>query len=448
MNLLLLAVWLSVADAPTADAWPGFRGDGASRTAARDLPLTWSARENVAWVQPLPGYGQSSPVVWKGRVYLTAVEGEQKEKCLVLALDAASGKPAWQKTFPASQPGKNNSFTSRAAPTPAADTAGVYVLFEGGDLIGLTHDGAVRWQRSLTEDYGPFKNNHGLGSSPAQTDRAVVVLVDHQGPSYLLAVDKATGKTLWKADRPSRASWTSPVVTRAAGRELVLVSSAGALTCYDAADGKELWSLDDLSGNTIPSATAVGDRVLVGAGENRMKPDPAAAARSNCCVRLTGKGDAPGYEVVWRSKKVVTGMASPVLHRGHAYFVTRAGLLACLDAETGQERFAERLEDASWATPVAAGDHLYVFGKGGATTVLKAGPQFEVVATNRLWGAKEPAPDKRPAGAAGASDKGGGAAGYGATGDIVYGVAAVDGAFFVRTGTELYCIRKGPATQK
>ncbi len=457
-----LMIPLLLAAAPAgSDTWPGFRGDGTSRTDARRLPLTWAPGENVAWRVGTPGYGQSAPVVWKDRVYLTAVDGKEKETLHVLCHAAADGRPLWRKTFPAGQLGRNNPMMSRAAPTPVCDAAGVYAFFESGDLIALDPDGRVRWERHFAKEFGELKNNHGLASSPAQTDRAVLVLVDHQGPSYLLAVNKHDGTTAWKADRPARTSWTSPVVARVGGAAVAVASSGGAVTGYDALTGAKLWELDGLAGNTQPSATVAGDLVVVGAAENTRKPDAALTARSNCCLKLT-PGAGPGYEVAWRGSRVAGGTASPLAHAGLVYLVDKAGVLQCLDLRTGELVYRERLPNAVWATPVGAGEHVYAFGKDGVTTVLKAGREFEVVATNRLWSdadfqarkaaakAAAPAPTgERPGG----RGPGGGpplpkeeqdAARYSAVGDVVYGVAAVDGAFFVRTGTELFCIREAP----
>ena len=458
MSFLLLALMLG-ADGD-ARQWPGFRGDGSSTSTAKNLPLTWSPTENLAWRTPLPGYGQSSPVVWGGRAFVTAVDGDQKEKLFVVAVDVKSGKVAWKKEFAAGQTGKNNPMMSRAAPTPVVDKDGVYAFFESGDVVALTHAGEVRWERSLSKDYGAFKNNHGVGSSPAQTDKAVVVLIDDLGPSYLVALDKATGKNLWKADRKSRSSWTSPVVTKIDGRPAVLVSSSGSLDAYDAANGKELATLDGLVGNNIPSPAVSGDLVVLGAGENRMKPDAAASAKSNCCVRLTVKGDKISFEPVWDGKKAICQHASPLVYQGHAYFVTKSGLVHCVDLKTGAERYAERLDNPCWATPVGAGDHIYFFGKDGVTTVIKTGPDFEKVAANRFWSAadfakrRDEAKDKAAATLPPPKEgkgPGGGpplpkeeleAARYSAVGDVVYGVAAVDGTFLVRTGTELVCVRE------
>lgn len=433
---LLLAS--ALAANPTADTWSGFRNDGSGRTTATNLPLTWSPTENVAWRIDTPGYGQSSPVVWKDRVYITSVEGDQKEKLHVGCYALADGKKLWVKTFDATQKGKNNPMMSRAAGTPVADTDGVYALFESGDLIALTPAGEVRWERHFAKEFGELKNNHGLGSSPAQTEKAVIVLLDHQGPGKLLAVDKKTGKDVWAVDREPRSSWTSPVVVNGT----VVVSSNGSVAGYAADTGKQLWEMTGVVGNTIPSAAVAGESaVIVAASENRTKPDADGTSKSNCKVVLGGKD---GYAVAWQAKKLASGTASPVAHAGHVYFTDKSGFVICLDEKTGEEQYRERLDNQQWATPIAAGEYVYFFGKDGITTVLKAGPEFDKVASNKLW-SEDDAKRKAEAKKADAEAQPSPAtepAQYPAMGEVLYGAAAVDGAFVVRTGTELICIRK------
>jgi len=378
-----------------------------------------------------------------------------KENCLVLALDARSGEPRWNRTFPASTTCASDYMVSRAAPTPVVDHNGLYVFFEGGDLIGLSHRGEVKWQRSLTKEYGEFENHHGVGSSLAQTEQAVVVLIDHRGPSYLLAVDKATGENLWKVERESRMSWTSPIVVQMQGKEQVVVSSNGTVDGYDAATGKLLWTLDDIGGNSIPSASVSGNRLFIGASLSRFNPVP-NAAESNCCLQVREAGGEFTCGVLWRAEKVLAHYASPLPYRRCVYYVNKVGAVFCLDIETGARNYVERIDGPCWATPVAVGDHVFFFGKDGVTTVVKAGPTFAKVATNGLWDPDNPpkaeqyvAVDKAEvdktvqpsrSGRGVRSRRDGSRERY--QDPIVYGVAVIDDSFFIRTGTRLYCVRK------
>ncbi len=457
LALALLGLAMNAApDATGATNWTGFRGDGSSITAAKSLPTEWSPSKNVGWRTGLPGYGQSSPVVWAGQIFVTSIEGDEKEQQHITAVSAKDGKLLWTKTFPATQKGKNTAVMSRAAGTPVVDANGVYCIFDSGDVIALKHDGTELWQRKLSAEFGPLKNNHGLGSSPAQTDKAVIVLIDHQGPGKLLAIDKATGQDIWAVERQPRSSWTSPVVMKTAQAELVVVSSNGAVSVYNASTGAALVEYTDIAGNGIPSATPVANGVLVAAGENRTKPDANLTSKSNCFLRLTDS--TQGLEVAWTTKRFAAGTASPVAFDGLAYYVDKSGIVVCLDMETGEEYYRERLDNQQWATPVATKEAIYFFGKDGLTTVLKPGKEYEKLSTNRLWSEEDfakrkaeaakalekPKPQEgtppRPGGAPGGAEVQ--AAMMSASGDVVYGVAVVDGSIFIRSGTELICIRQ------
>lgn len=449
-----MCLTLVVGAGESPDCWSAFRNGGGSRSAARNLPIKWSPDSGIAWQRELPGYGQSCPVVWNGGVFLTAVEGPMKENCLVLALDARSGQEQWSRTFAASTTATSNFMVSRAAPTPVVDQSGLYVSFEGGDFIGLSHRGEVKWQRSLTKEYGEFENHHGVGSSLAQTEYAVVVLIDHRGPSYLLAVDKATGENLWKVERESRMSWTSPIVVEMQGKEQVVVSSNGTVDGYDAATGKLLWTLDDIGGNSIPSASASGDRLFIGASLSEYAPS-ANAARSNCCLELQEEDGDFRCKVLWRAEKAFCHYASPLPYRDCVYHVNKVGAVQCLDIETGARNYVHRIDGPCWATPVAVRDHVYFFAKNGVTTIIKAGPTFAKVATNALWDPDNPPEAERYV----AVDKAevektvqpfSNGRGVRTRRDasreryqdpIVYGVAVTDDSFFIRTGTRLYCVR-------
>lgn len=423
------------------ESWPSFHNGGNTSVQCKNLPEIWSPERGVAWVAALPGYGQSAPVVWKGRVYVTAISGDNKEHCHVLAFEAETGKLIWKRKLTATVQVKNSYMVSRAASTPLVDENGLYVLFESGDLRTFTHEGKPRWELALFDSgEKAFQNGHGYGSSPAQTEEAVIVLVDHRGPSYLLAVSKKTGKPLWKTARSSRSSWSSPQVTRVGEQEQIIVSSTGSVDGYDAKTGKQIWSHQGLSGNTIPSVTVQGELVFVGAAISQRQPDAEKATASNCCLRITPESKH-GHQVLWKAKKALCHYVSPLVHRGHVYYVNKVGAVHCLDVRTGKQLNVKRMAGPCWAQPIGCGDHVYLFHKNGETTVFREGPKMEVIVSNHLWNKNAPplpgrgydyAPqgpdDTRPAKPA-----------RHYLDPLVYGVAAVDGAFFVRIGTHLYC---------
>ena len=412
MLLGLLVAWFVACPASGAEeAWPGFRGRGDGRSQAADPPLEWAIDSNVAWRTALTGYGQSSPVVWGSATYVTSVDGADRDRLIVTCIDAETGTKKWEKTFQGTRagdgprvvagapPGQSDNYVSKAAPTPVVDATGIGVFFETGDLLSLSHDGAVRWRRSLTDSYGPFTNNHGLGSSLSQTDDALLALVAQGGGSYLLCIDKGTGKNRWKVDRAFGSSWSSPVVVEHDSGSSVIVSCSGSVEAFDAADGRELWKIDGVAGNTVASPTpAKKDLVLIGS----------SAKGSNFAVRPGGAEKSAADRVAWRSDEVTTSFGSPVASEKHAYFVSRAGIAYCVELATGKLVRQARLGDSCWATPIVSGARVYFFTKGGKTVVYRTGPTFEKIAENLL-----------------------------PTESRVYGVAPIDGAFLVRTGSRL-----------
>jgi outer membrane protein assembly factor BamB len=436
-----LCVVMALTTADNSDVWPGFLGAGAKPPAAESVPLEWSPEKNIAWTADLPGYGQSSPVVWNDAVFVTSVEGPMKDTCHVVALKHSDGSSIWKHSFESSDKVQDSLYVSRAAPTPVCDGKGVYAFFESGDVVGLSIDGKQLWQRSLSSEFGKFKNKFGLAASPVQTDEAVIILVDDEGPSYIIALDKQSGKTLWKTDRASRTSWSSPSLVTVGGKQQVVCSSAGSVDGYDPASGALLWTISNVGGNTAATPMPFADaRFLVGASPGRDGGERAElATKSNIAVTIDLVDGKPSPRTLWTAQKAMPSFGSPMVHAGHAYWVNRAGAVYCFDVATGDLRYNERTKQSVWATPIGIGDRVYLFGKEGTTTVLAAGSEFKVLAENQLWdpaavkpdeaaGQKEDTEEKRKAAAM-------------VSGPVQYGVAAVGGGFLIRTGPKLYSVR-------
>lgn len=365
--------------------WTSFRNGGDSKLTG-ELPTKWSASDGIAWERELTGYGQGTPVIYQGKVYVTSVVGPMKEVSRVTCFDLANGNEIWSEAFDSATQSESNYMHSRAAPSPTVDQDGVYAFFEGGDLVSLAHDGEKKWSKNLSEMYGPFKNNHGLGSSLAQSEELLFLNLEHQGPSRLLAINKQTGETQWEVERPSGSSWSSPIVISSSNAESVVVSSAGSVAAYDASTGKEQWALSGLEGNSVPSPTFDGSNVLIGARLPEFG-STTEAGKSNLCLQLTADGK---FDVRWRAKKVFSDYSSPVVADGAVYYLNKSGVLFCLDLETGEPHYTQRLGVECWATPLVANGHVYFFGKSGDTVVVKAGPVFEKVAVNQLWDPSNP----------------------------------------------------------
>ncbi|GIX04746.1 MAG: hypothetical protein KatS3mg114_0615 [Planctomycetaceae bacterium] len=375
----------------TGDHWPAFLGQGASPIPEEKVPLVWSPQSGIAWKTALLGKGQSSPVIWNDRVYVTSIEGTMKERCLVTALELQTGNVVWRREFPASQPVRSNYFQSRAAPTPVVDAQAVYAFFETGELVAIAHEGQVLWKRSLVADYGPFESNIGLAASPAYHAGTLFVLIDHEGPSYLLAVNSADGSTLWKTARESRVSYSSPMLVPVGEAVHVVCSSAGSLDGYDPASGTLLWTYDrQVGGNRSASPVACGPgRFVVAASPGMHNENEDEARQTNGIVQVVPTSHGYDIQFVWRTHEAMPSFNSPLVHQGYAYWVNRAGVLFCFDAETGKKCYAHRLAQSCWATPVGIGERIYVFGKDGVTSVVKAGPDFALLAENTLWDPEE-----------------------------------------------------------
>jgi outer membrane protein assembly factor BamB len=386
----------------TAGNWPGFRGSAQAHTdAAARLPVRWSADTAPAWETTLPGTGQSSPVIWDGRVLVTAIDGANKETLHLLCVELATGKELWRKTWESSFTEKDSEYVSKAAPTPAVDGERVYVLFESGDLIALTHGGEEIWRRELTKDFGKFEGNHGQGSSPVLTPRGVVVLVDHKGQSFIASFDQASGRTQWKTDRETTSAWSTPLVLERAGRTEVIASASGSVTAYHPDDGSVLWTHEGLEGNNVPSPATDGSIFLVG---SRKKG-------ANVALREAGGKT----EVAWQANDATSAFGSPLVHDGRAYFASDAGVAYCYRLNTGELLWDARIADATWASPLAAGPRIYFFGKNGKTTIVKAADEFVVEAECEI-----PVDSK----------------------DRVYGYAVSEGRIVFRLGGKLVCLTK------
>jgi outer membrane protein assembly factor BamB len=439
MHCIFLSLMLFSAAETTT--WPGFLGAGASVIDPTTVPTEWSPSSGIAWTASIPGYGQSSPVVWGENIIVTSVEGANKETLHVTCFDLASGDKRWDSTTESTYPEKNSVYISRAAPTALLDANGTYAYFESGDVFAVSTDGKQKWHRSLTNDYGKPTNEFGVCASPVQLADRIVILIDDPGNSYLVALDKATGKVLWKTDRTSRTSWSSPALITIEGRPQIVCSSAGSVDGYDPATGKQLWTTTAVGGNSATTPMAVSDGgFLIAASPGQRGENADLAKQSNGRMVVESDGDKWNVRFVWTNEAVSPSWASPIAYQGQAYWINRVGALFCVDANDGTEVYTNRIKQSAWATPVGIGEHVFVFGKNGITTILAAGPEFRVVAENTLWTADAPPVNNVPATEEAEGQRRQAAAMF--SKPVVYGVAIVNGSILLRTGSQLYCIRK------
>ncbi len=368
--LLPMGVAVAAAAAEPAHQWTGFRGTGDSHSGAK-LPLSWSDRHNIAWKITTPGFGQSTPVAARGRVFLTAVEGAKKEKLLVVSLDAKTGKEVWRRSFASSRPQEAGDRVARAAPTPALDGEGLYALFDSGDLYALDHDGKLLWQKNFNTEFGAIQNGHDFGSSLRQAGETLYAFVNHVGPSYLVALAKKDGAARWKVDLPSEGGWNTPLVAQAGGKSVLLVQRKGGVAAHDPETGAQLWEdLREFSRESaIPSLSVMGNTAVV----------PSNGKGGTWAFRL----DAP-KEILWKAKAATNAYSSPLLTEKRAYFVNAVGVLYAVDLESGRDLWSTRLPATTWASALYSDGRVYFFTGDGTTVVFRDSDTMEKIAENRL----------------------------------------------------------------
>ncbi|HVF57575.1 MAG TPA: PQQ-binding-like beta-propeller repeat protein [Pyrinomonadaceae bacterium] len=408
---LLAVVALSNLSAPSSAAadtnWPGWRGpEGSGISTEKNLPEEWSATKNIAWKTPIPGKGHSSPIVWGKKVFVTtAVEGpvvpgagavkhmngdkeflhpdsvgaDRRHTFKVICLDRDTGKILWERTAWEGTPFDNrHRKSSYAASTPVTDGKLVFAFFGSEGLYAFDYAGKLAWKSDLGK-LGTI--GMGTGTSPVLYENLVIVQCDHESgeESFIVALDKKTGKQVWKTPRKVQVSWATPILARTQKRTELITSGTEAVISYDPSTGKELWRTRGVESNAIPSPVVTRDMVILSAGF------PAKIAYA---LRLGGSGDlsAPS-NIVWSYAKGTAYVPSPILYGEHLYLTTDRGILTCLDARTGEVKYEGGripIPATFTASPVAFDGKLLLTSEDGDTFVVRAGPKHEVIRTNSV----------------------------------------------------------------
>jgi len=419
--------------------WPSFQNGGRRFLPAGELPIRWTPDENIVWQATIEGYGQSTPVVDGDQVIVTSTSGAKKNKYHLTAFELTSGEKLWQQDFDNPSPFENTPMVSRAAPTPVATQSGYTVFFEGGVLIGVSKQGEVHWQRNLVADYGPITARHGLASSLEQDERFVFVWVERSELPYLVAIDPVDGKTIWKVDGLGATSWSSPRLVPTADGPHLVCSASGKIVGFDPATGARLWEFTEIANNTSCTPSPIGDgKFLIGASDGRGETSGSPAAASNGVIKISKRPDGTySAAFVWQAEKATSTFGSPVIAGDMALIVNRTGVLYRLNLQTGESLSAERTEAGGiWATPLVAGDHLYLFGYKGTTSVVSLSDGKEL-ATNRLWVDTKAKTAETGALGSGASTAG---AAFGG-GHVLYAAAAAPPFLLLRRGDTLFAVK-------
>jgi outer membrane protein assembly factor BamB len=366
MKRCLALSLLTLALPASAEGWRQFRGNDSTGVAADAvLPARFKPDRDVAWKAPLPGRGQSSPVVVGDRVFVTYAGDPLKDRLGVLAFDARTGKQLWNRSFWGTGPTHCHPKTCMAAPTPASDGKTLIALFATSDVVALDLDGNVRWVRCLNEEHPGVTDGRGMASSPLIVGDAAVVFLENQNVSFAVGIDLASGADRWRVDRPRQPCWTSPLLIPGprADEPLVLLQGTSRLSALDPRTGAEAWHLDRES-NPIASAVLAGTTLYVPDGQGLA----AFALRP---------GGPP--KSLWHEKALAMDMASPVVVGGRVYCLN-GGILVGADAKTGQGVRKLRLKGPFSASPVAAGDRLCCVSEDGLLQFVNVAPDREALA--------------------------------------------------------------------
>ena len=361
-----------------AEDWPQFRGpDGEGHSTEKGLPLEWSESKNVLWKTPVTGRGWSSPVVAGGRVWLTtATERQGRGSLRVLAYDVQSGREVVNvEVFSVPSVFLKNAKNSLASPTPIVEGERVYVHFGADGTAALSTDGRIVWKITL-----PYDSMHGNGGSPTLYRDLLIVSCDGADDAFVIALDKATGKTRWKTQRrrPFDQSYTTPLVIQVDGRDQVVSIGAYRAAAYDPLTGREIWRVSYGDGfSNVPRPVFGHGLVFIGTGFQ----EPSMLA-----VRPTGTGDVTKTHVAYTIERGAPFTPSPLIVGDEFYMVSDIGVASCLDVGTGKINWQQRVPGNYSASPVFADNRIYFLSEEGVATVIAPGKQFQRLAVNTLDG--------------------------------------------------------------
>ncbi|MEX0936231.1 MAG: PQQ-binding-like beta-propeller repeat protein [Pirellulales bacterium] len=377
---LTAVLWI----AATAEAdWPQFRGPtGQGISSARNVPIEWSNEKNVVWKQAIPGEGWSSPIVFGGRVYLTAAvrdEGSSENLSLqVLALDAFSGQPLWQREVfsePAGALPGIHSKNSQASPTPLVADDRLYVHFGHLGTACLSLEGALIW-RNTELRYQPV---HGNGGSPIVAGDGLVFSVDGQSERFVVSLDRRTGEVLWKTQRdekPAKSfSFCTPLLIQVDGQQQIISPGSGVVAAYDPPDGREIWKVRHDGYSVVPRPVYGHGLVYISTGYD----SPVLLA-----IRPDGEGDVTDTHVAWSLRRGVPLTPSLLLAGDELYLMDDRGVATCLDAASGERHWQQRIAGDYSSSPVLVEDRVYVQTERGKSVVFAAETRYRQLATNEL----------------------------------------------------------------
>jgi outer membrane protein assembly factor BamB len=374
--------------------WTSWRGPLGSGEAFGAPPTEWSEDKNIKWKTAIPGLGNSTPIVWQDHLYLTtAIQTDEGGKAAgggkglgkvfdfrVICIHRLDGSEVWNVSVTRSVPHEPvHGTASQASNSPVTDGKHIYAHFGSRGIFCLDMSGKQIWSKQL----GMMRINHqfGEGSSPALAGNALIINWDHDGDSFICALNKKNGKQLWRKPREEGTTWATPAITKANGKTLAIVPASGKSCAYNVKNGKIVWTASGLTANVIPSPIVRDGVAYLMSGYQGTVLQ---------AIKLAGaKGDITNRKnILWTHKRQTSYVPSALLYGKHIYFLRRtSAVLSCLDMRTGTPVYeGQRLAGMRtiYASPVGASGYVYLPSREGKTKVFKAGATYEDVATNEL----------------------------------------------------------------
>jgi len=354
-----------------AGEWPGWRGPtGDGIVPDTKAPLEWSIEKDVKWKIKVPGKGHASPIIWGDALFLVSADEVSGERIL-MRLDLKTGKTIWTKTVLASPIEKVHRKNSRASSTPVTDGKSIMVSFldkEQMFIASFDFNGKKLWEKRP----GIFSSVHGYCSSPVLWNDKVIINGDHDGNAYIVALDKETGKEVWKTPRPNKTrSYCTPLLRRIGGRNQLILSGSKSVASYDPDTGKQHWFIDGPTAQFVASMVYDGKYLYMTCGfptKHMMAIDP------------TGSGNVTDTHVVWHTRKNPSYVPSPVVVNGYYLAVSDSGTATCWKARDGELLWKQKLGREHSASLVVLREHVVFVSEKGLITVVKPGEEFEEIA--------------------------------------------------------------------
>lgn len=355
--------------------WPRWRGpSGQGLATGTGYPDTWSATQNVLWKKPIPGRGNSSPIVWGDRILLTAAY-DGGRRLSVLAFRRSDGSLLWESFAPEGRSQSTHFKNGHASATPVTDGDRVYVSFGSRGLVAFDMTGKAVWQ----QDLGRMDAYHGTAGSPLLYKNRIILYQDQYSGSFIAAFDTRTGRQLWRTSRDASVGWGTPIAIRAGDHDEIIVHSERMVQAYNPDTGRELWRCNGNLWEVIPTPVVGYGMVFCSSGR----------AGPTLAIRPGGQGDVTRSHVVWTSPRGSPFVPSPILYGEQLYMVNdMAGIVTSLDAATGRALWQGRLgvpqREGFSASPVAVDGKVFFSNDDGETFVLRAGPKFDLLHVNRI----------------------------------------------------------------